>query len=91
MVQRDFSQNYHCSQLASLYSTSNTIKIKLIFSKTKFDHNSYICPRWALLIIINNNNNNNNHTVWCSLLSLCSYLVDFVQKQLKILSSIDNC
>ena len=45
MVQRDFNQNYHCTQLASLYSTSNTIKMKLIFSKTKFDHYSYISHR----------------------------------------------
>ena len=73
MVQRDFNQNYHCTQLASLYSTSNTIKMKLIFNKTNFDLNSYISHRMT------------------SLLSLCSYLVDFVQKQLKILSSIDNC
>ena len=72
MVQRDFNQNYHCTQLNLLYSTSNTIKIKLIFSKTKFDHNSYT-PRMT------------------SLLSLCSHLVDFIPKQLKILSSIDNC
>ena len=69
MVQRDFNQNYHCIYTA--HFTSNTIKMKLIFSKTKFDHKSFVYDY--------------------SLLSLCSHLVDFVRKQLKILSSIDNC
>ena len=50
MVQRDFNQNDHCTQLTLLYSTINIIKIKLIFSKTEFDYNSYISPRMVSLL-----------------------------------------